>query len=204
MKIMSFKKIFILPVLFILTHVLYISCIDCNCKKELFPFYSVIRINNKIFGSNNTIIDTGAVTNVDSVNIKYDFFKECIASNTNHNLFSFLVNESFACSCKGCGDDGIKSKITSLNISSDSVYNGVPANISLNNIFSVKINDNSLNNLTIETFKNQVNIGTVELSSLYVFTKTKPFNTKGHIFKLSISFEDGKILTTSTKRIYWQ
>jgi hypothetical protein len=199
---MKYKKIFILPALFILTHVLYISC--CNCKKELFTFYKVNSVNNKISGSNNAVIDTGAITNVDSIKIKYDFFNECTATHTSKNPFSFLVNESFACKCEGCGRDGIKSKITTFSISSDSVYNGIVANTSLNNIFLVNVNDNSLNNLTIETFKNQINDGRGLLSTVNIFTKTKPSNTKGHIFKLTVSFEDGKVLTTSTNRIYWQ
>lgn len=198
---MNYKKIIILPALFILSNVLYIGC--CNCKDVMFPFFTVNRIENKIYGSNNAIIDTGAVTNVDSVIIKYEFYKECTAGNTNNNPFSFLVNQSFACSCEGCGDDGIKSKITTFNISSDSVYNGILANTSLNGIFLVNVNDNSLNNITLETFKNQINDRGADLSTVNIFTKTKPSNTKGHIFKLTISFEDGKILTTSTKRIWW-
>jgi hypothetical protein len=199
---MKYKKIIILPALFILTHILYISC--CNCKKEMFPFYKVNSVTNKISGSNHAIIDTGAITNVDSIKIKYDFFNECTAIHTNQNPFSFLVNESFACKCEGCGQQGIKSKIITFNISSDSVYNGIIANTSLNSIFAVNVNDNSLNNISIETFKNQINDGRVLISSVNIFTKTKPANTKGHIFKLSLSFEDGRILTTSSNRVYWQ
>lgn len=189
---MQYKKIIILPALFILTHALYVSC--CNCKEQVLAFYKVNKVSNTIYGSNNTIIDSTAVTNLDSIIIKYNFFNECTASNISKNPFSFLVNESFACKCQGCGREGIKSKITTFNISSDSLYNGIAANTSLNNLFSVKVNDNSLNNLTIETFKNQINDSRVLLSSVDIFTKVKPLNTKGHSFKLTISFEDGKTL----------
>jgi hypothetical protein len=199
---MKYKKIFILPALFILSNILYISC--CNCKKELFPHYTVTSIINTVYGSNNAIIDTGALTNVDSINIKYQFFKDCTAHKIKQNPFSFLVNESYACKCQGCGREGLKSKIATFNISSDSIYNGIPANTSLNNIFKIKENIYLPSVITIDSLKNVYNKNGNEISDIVIFTKTKPSNTKGHIFKLSISFEDGKILTTSTKLIYWQ
>ena len=193
---MSYKKIIILPALFFLSNFLYISCCKCIDAKD--HFYEILNMSVRTHGSGNAIIDTGVGTHVDSVYHTYSMGFNCVASQK--NPLSFLVNESLACKCVECGSQGLKSKIISLEISSDSIYNSIPANQSLNSFFYVAFNNATIN---LDSLKNLVNDGRNKLYGLQIFTKTKPDNNKGHVFTLKIIFADGRQVMSSTRRIYW-
>jgi hypothetical protein len=47
-------------------------------------------------GSGRAVVDTGAVTTVDSIYLNYGFIRDCAYKKQNN--FSFLMNESFALS----------------------------------------------------------------------------------------------------------
>ena len=83
------------------------------------------------YGSGRAIIDTGAITMVDTIFFNLGFIQDC--SVKAKNPFAFLGNETFALQCpeNECGNNGIKSKISSLNITSDSLYNSQPSNTSV-------------------------------------------------------------------------
>jgi hypothetical protein len=197
---MKNKKLIILPLLFIISNVLYIGCCKCN-KKEVYPFFDITKVFVSLKGSNNAIVDTGQITTVDSLYINNDFYRDCIAKKI--NKLAFLGNEAIAlsCNCGSCGGNGLKNKIDSITITSDSVYNNVVANTSLNSFFKVK-QVNTYN--SFDAYKNQINTTIYALPVGQFVTTTKPNNTKGHVFKVAIKFADGKILTANTKRIYWQ
>jgi hypothetical protein len=131
---MKNKKIFILPILFILSNVLYIGCCKCD-KKAVYPFFDITKVFVSVKGSNNAIVDTGQIANVDSIYINSDFYRDCVAKKA--HLLSFLGNEAMAlsCNCEICGVSGLKNKIEAINITSDSIYNNIAANTSLNIFF---------------------------------------------------------------------
>lgn len=151
------------------------------------------------FGSGRAIIDTGLVTNVDSVYLNYNLITDCVASNK--NPFASLVNSTYACKCNECGGSGLKSKIVSIEITSDSIYNGIAANTPLNDIFKLKWYNNTV--IPIDSFKHEMNETLARIFSMQLFTTTKPGNNKGHVFKLRILFTDGREVSVSSKRIYW-
>ncbi len=195
---MRYKKIIILPVLFVLSTVIYIGCCP---KAEVFPFYKILGIGASAYGSGKAVIDTGAVTMVDSIYLNYGFIRDC--AKTKNNPVSFLMNQSFALKCGGniCGNEGIKTKIQSINITSDSLYNSIAANTTLNNLFKVTLGNNFF--VSIDSLKNSVNNSNRRLDWEQFVITTKPANNKGHVFKLNLQFFDGTILSASTKRIYW-
>jgi hypothetical protein len=196
---MNYKKIIILPALFVLSTAAYVSC--CGDKPVIYPFYKVTGIGVSTYGSGKAIIDTGVVTMVDTVFLNYGFIQDC--SVKAKNPFAFLVNETFALKCpeNECGNSGIKSRISSINISSDSVYNSQLPNTSLNNYF--KVNYGSGNSVTIDSLTKDINTNKRQLQFDQFFTTTKPLNNKAHSFSLKLMFEDGTLLTASTKRIRW-
>ena len=195
---MNYRKIVILPVLFVLSTIIYLSCCP---KAEVFPFYKITGIGASAYGSGRAVVDTGVVTMVDSIYLNYGFINQC--ANNNKNKVAFLMNQGFALSCPDdiCGEKGLKNKIQSIKISSDSVYNNVPANTSLNNYFKVNLSNNFR---TIDSFVSIVNANGHQLQFEQFVITTKPLNNKGHVFKLQLQFDDGTILTASTKRIFWQ
>ncbi|MEO6406436.1 MAG: hypothetical protein ABIO32_13165 [Ferruginibacter sp.] len=151
------------------------------------------------YGSGNAVVDSNMVTQVDTLYLRYSSYINCVAQE--QNPFSFLVNKTMACKCADCGRAGLKSKIRSLELTSDSIYNGIPANGSLNSIFKTYYYSNSV--ITVDSLKNAVNNNGVKLFSLELFTTTKPSNNKGHKLKLKIIFEDGSEVSALTGRLYW-
>ena len=197
------KKIIVLPLFFLITHFLYIACF-CNCPDVKEKYFRVENITVMPYGSNNIIIDTGlATTTTDTITLLYQFSVDCIASHK--NPLTDFVNSALACSCKGCGDWGIKSKIRTFEITSDSIYNGIPANTSLNNIFKVKYWNyfTPFNRITLDTIKSYIN-NQYFLTTLSLFSTTKPVDAKGHRFTLTLITEDGFTTTATTKRIFWR
>ena len=185
--------------MFILSTVVYVSC--CGDKPVIYPFYKVTGIGVSTYGSGRAIIDTGAITMVDTIFFNLGFIQDC--SVKAKNPFAFLGNETFALQCpeNECGNNGIKSKISSLNITSDSLYNSQPSNTSLNNYFKVNLGNN--NSISMDSLIKDINANKRRLQWEQLFTTTKPLNNKAHAFTLTLIFEDGALLTASTKRIKW-
>ena len=194
------KKIIIIPFVFLLIHFLYIACI-CNCPDVKEKYFKVNDITVRSFADDNVVIDSGAVT-TDTITLKYDFVRECIVYHK--NPFSSFVNETLACSCGGCGEKGIKSKIKTFEITSDSVYNGIPANTSLNNIFKVKSWNyfSMYDGKTLDTVKTFIN-NRYGFDVLRLFSIVKPLDAKGHRFTLRLVTEDNVVKTATTKQIFW-
>ena len=194
------KKIIIIPFVFLLIHFLYIACV-CNCPDIKEKYYKVTDITVKSFADDNVVIDSGIVT-TDTITLKYDFVRDCLVYH--ENPFSAFVNTTLACKCGGCGGKGIKSKIKTLEITSDSVYNGIPANTSLNNIFKVKSWNyfNLYDNKTLDTVKTFIN-DRYGFELLSLFSIVKPLDAKGHRFTLKLVTEDNVIKTATTKQIFW-
>lgn len=200
---MCYKKIILIPAVFILCNILYISC--CKCPEQTQPFYDISKINVTPFGSAKAIIDTGKITTVDSVFLNYSFVNNCIAKA--ENPFAFLVNQTYACTCESCGLNGLKNKIDSIDITSDSTYNGLAANKSLKQFFKVGSSTlpiTSSNTYGLDSLKTIINTNADGyVTDKTLFTTTKPSNSFRHAFKLRIVFVGGKKLEVITNRIRW-
>ncbi len=201
---MNLKKILILPVGFVLTNIIYIACTNCRCEKISNHYYEVLNITVKPLGSKNTAVDNGTPVNVDSLYLDYLLYTNCVASHKSN--FSFLVNTANACSCESCGDMGLKSKVTSIEITSDNVYNGIPANTPLNTFFKTynKYNIYNYSNITIDSLITLLNLNKRGIGDLNLYTTTKPANILGHQLNLKTTFANGSTFSSKTKVIYWQ
>ena len=194
------KKILILPVGFLLTTFLYISC--CKCVEVKEHFYELKNASVKPLGSGGQIIDNGVAITADTVYLNYSFIPDCVARQ--NNKFSFLVNAAYACSCIGCGDKGLKSKLNSIEITSDNVFNGMPANSSLNSFFKVQKDFYSNISYSIDSLVSTFNAEGSMRNSFSVFTKTKPGNTAGHKLKLTMRFANSTTVEVTANPIIWQ
>jgi len=197
---MNYRKIIILPALFFLSHIIYIGC--CKCPEVFERYYEVVSAIVKPLGSGNKIIDNGLATTVDTVYLNYSFNGKCLAQKIPD--FSFLVNSAYACSCASCGADGLKNKLNLFQISSDTVYNGIAANQSLNALFKVKRAYYLNEYYSIDSLVKEVNNGYRQFDELSIFTKIKPGNTGGHKFKLTMGFANGSVVSVTTNSIKWQ
>jgi hypothetical protein len=196
---MSLKKLLILPVGFLLSNFLYISC--CKCVDSKDHFYKVENANVKPLGSGAVVIDTGIPVTADTVFLNYYLGIDCVAEAKTD--FSFLVNGAYACKCQECGSQGLKSKITSVEITSDNAFNGIAANTSLNAFFKVK-GDYPAPDFVLDSLVSIINRENGIKVYFSVFTKTKPGNTAGHQFKLKMVYANNTTVTSISKPITWQ
>lgn len=183
---------------------MYIACNICQCEKISKHYYEVVNITVKPIGSKNTAVDNGTSVNVDSLYLDYLMYTNCVASHQNE--FSFWVNTANACSCISCGDQGLKSKVTSMEITSDNAYNGIPANTSLNSFFKTynKFNIYGYSSISIDSTITLLNLDKRGMSDLNLYTTTKPGNTLGHQINFKVTFANGTTFFSKTKAIYWQ
>lgn len=195
------KKILILPVGFLITTFLYISC--CKCLDPKGDFYEVQSASVQPVGSGGVLVDNGNPVTADTVFLNYPLAVNCVAK-SNIDL-SFLVNSAYACSCNGCGNKGLKSKLLSIELTSDNTFNGIAANNSLNSLFKVKGDYMAMPDYSIDSlvsFFNGQNDGIRGYFSL--FTKTKPGNTLNHKFTMKMVYVNSTVVTATTNAIKWQ
>jgi hypothetical protein len=196
---MSLKKLLILPVGFLLSNFLYISC--CKCVDVKNHFYEVRNASVLAAGSGGAVVDNGIPITVDTVFLNYYLSINCIAEAKTD--FSFLVNGAYACKCSECGDLGLKNKLTSIEITSDNTFNGIAPNTSLNSFFKLK-GDNITPDNPVDSLVMMVNQLRSIRSGFSIFTKTKPGNTAGHKFMLTMVYANNTTVTSISKPIIWQ
>lgn len=196
---MNLKKILILPVGFIITNFLYVAC--CKCPDATYHYYEVLNAAVKPLGSGGQIIDNGIPITVDTVYLNYSLIPKCVAKAKTD--FSFLVNSAYACKCNECGRGGLKNKLTSIEITSDNVFNGIAANGSLKSFFMVK-DYYSNTGYSIDSLISIFNKKDKSVYTYSLFTKTKPGNTAGHKLKLTMSFANSTAVTVVANPIIWQ
>lgn len=197
---MSLKKILILPVGFLLTTFLYISC--CKCTDAQTPFYEVRNANVKPLGSGGVLIDNGTPVTTDTIFLNYYLNINCIAEAKTD--FSFLVNAAYACKCPECGGQGLKSKLLAIEITSDNVFNGIAAGSSLNSLFKIKADYVNMPNFSIDSMVNNFNTQGGIRTGFSVFSKIKPGNTLAHKLKMNMVFANNTIVSVITNSIAWQ
>lgn len=190
----------ILPVGFILTNLLYISC--CKCVEVKDHFYKLSNASVRPIGSNGQIIDTGVAITADTVYLNYSLIPVCVAMQKNN--FSFLANTAYACSCIGCGDKGLKSKLSSIEITSDNIFNGIAAYKSLNTFFEVQKDYYLNDNYSIDSLVKIFNAESSMRSYFSIFTTTKPGNAVEHKFKMTMRFADSTTVEVAANPIVWQ
>ena len=196
---MNLKKILLLPAGFLAIHLLYVSC--CKCPDTNEPYIEIGRLEVSASATGNAVVDNGVPTTVDSIRLYYTVYNKCVAY---QNPFANLVSSAYACSCQGCGYEGVKSKIKSITVTSDSAFNGIAAGSSLNNNFkAVNINTNNvLEYITIDSMRNYINTLSY-VGNIPIVTGVKPTDFHGHKFTLTIQTEDNKTVKATTKMINW-
>jgi len=117
---------------------------------------------------------------------------------------SFLVNtaQALKCDCINCGSEGLKNKIANITITSDSVYDNIPAHQSLNSLFQLYDGFGTAA-LPFDSIVPTLNKPYGYYYGFDILTTRKPNNNKGHVFKLTIQFADGQTLFIDTRRIFW-
>ena len=137
-KAMNLKKIIILPIGFVLVHVLYIGC--CKCVEGNF-FREVSSIRALHYSKlPNTSVDTVYVADTlfTTVQLNYNYISKA-------NPFGSLVNAAYAtsCHCPGFNDSGYKYRVDSIVITSRTIFNGAVPGTNLASSFKAMLQCNT-------------------------------------------------------------
>jgi hypothetical protein len=202
---MSLKKILILPVGFILIHVLYIGC--CKCAEG--NFHREISSTRASHYSSlpNTSLDTvyinDTLTSIIQLNFNY-------VAKGKPNPFNALVNSAYAtsCSCDNFSDSGYKYRIDSIAITSNNTFNGAAAGSNLTPFFKGILQCNTSNTVSLVYVPvNQMLDSFFRCryyDNLQIICPIAPVANKTHTLKYSL-YSNGKIFETTARRIVkWQ
>jgi hypothetical protein len=131
------KKLIILPLGFVLIHVLYIGCCKCiegDYFRELSSFRAVHYGSIPSANFDTAFVKDTLFTNF---NLNYN-----LITNARPNPFNQLVNAAYAtsCNCNPYGDKGFKYPLDSIAIKSDKIFNGAAAGTNLVSLFKGHLN----------------------------------------------------------------
>ena len=143
---------------------------------------------NNIFDSVNTQLNFDTITNSDSLYIFITFDLKEIAMN---RLNFSLGNTAFAHGSENTIQLG--NKINSIELTSDTTYNGIVKNTNLLNI----ITENG-NNL-----KDEMNTTTDFTKNIYFKIIAKPTDVLKHQFTIKFTKENGDIITAKSRKLTW-
>lgn len=140
-------------------------------------------------------LQNGDTTYADTIRIPTQIFIEYIAQNhlSSNNAFAYDPPES--------GLEGLKSKIRTINFTSDGSFQGLPANSNLNEFISCNYHL-ARNDISIDSFKNVLNSNyNVPQCTFYVNAKSQ-YNAPQK-FRMMFEFEDGENVYFETPIIVW-
>lgn len=201
------KKIIILPLGFILVHILYIGC--CKCIEGSF-FRELSSFRAIHYGSTPTgSFDTAFVK--DSLFTTFHLNYNLIAR-SEPNPFNQLVNAAYAtsCHCGAYGDNGFKYRMDSLVIKSDKLFNGALAGTNLTPLFKGRLTTectiNSVPPQTYLTVKQLLDSMAIcsRYSTMNLICTALPGTEKIHNFRYII-YSNGKSYEATVKgTVKWQ
>jgi hypothetical protein len=202
---MNLKKILILPVGFILTHILYIGC--CKCAEGIFYREISSATASHYSTLQNTSLDTTYTNDSLTTIIQFRFN---YVTQIKPSIANALVNTAYAtsCSCDNFTDLGYKHNIDSLVITSNTAFNNVPAGGNLTAFFKGvnKCNRSNVSTLVYIPIPQMLDsLNTCRAyDGVYITTTTDPGINKIHKFNYSLFSNDKKIEITARKVVKWQ
>jgi hypothetical protein len=199
---MNLKKVLILPVGFILVHILYIGC--CKCIEG--NFYREPSSMNALHYSklNNTSLDTVYIkdTLFTSLLVRFNYI-----SKGKSNPFNQLVNAAYATSCNcNTGDLGYKYNIDSLEITSNKNFNGVSAGMNIVDFFKglyLYTASGAPQYLPVRQMLDSLNKNR-RFDNLELITSTLPGPEKNHVLKYRVYSNTKQYAATARKVAVWQ
>lgn len=196
------KKLIILPLGFILVHVLYIGCCKCVQGNFFREFSSVRALHYSKLP--NTNIDTVYISDTlfTSLQVNFNYITQA-----EKNPFGQLVNAAYATSCHcATGDLGYKYPVDSITISSNKTFNGMPAGANIVSAFRGNYYytiSGVPQFLTVPQLLDSMN-KTRRFDNIQLLTATLPGLEKTHTLKYIIYSNGKQYIATPGKVTVWQ
>lgn len=199
---MNLKKILILPVGFILVHVLYIGC--CKCLEgDYYREPSSLRASH-YSRLPNTSLDTVYINDTlfTSLQVNFNYITKA-----QKNPFGQFVNAAYATSCDCITSDlGYKYPLDSITIASNKIFNGVPAGSNIVTKFKGAYTYTASGvpqYLPIPQLLDSIN-KTRRFDNIEMITATHPGLEKNHTLKYTL-YSNGKMYEATGRKVaIWQ
>ncbi|MGC4101199.1 hypothetical protein [Ferruginibacter sp.] len=199
------KKILILPIGFILIHVLYIGCCKCvegNFHRELSSTRAL-----EYSHSGQDVKDTVKVMDTFFASIQFNY--TLIAKRTVNPMAQF-VNAAYAtrCNCGNYTDSGYRYKIDSLVITSNNDFKGISAGQNISSFFKTGYaayynGSTTISYPTVPQLIDSLNANP-HYDNINLFTQPGNMPAKAHRFKYIIYSNGRSYAAESGKLVLWQ
>jgi len=170
-----------------------------SCCTNIKPHWDINNFTIKFGNTSGDFVDEGTF-DADSLIVQTALDVELLSNVWETNSF---VNNAFAYSCEPDGHMGLKDEMTNITITSNQDFNNLSAGNSLNSIFSIKNSDFIFTDTTVEKLPEQLNGGYLYFFNIEFILKEKPTNNSPFQFTISMDFESGKNVTSTSKEITW-
>ena len=170
-----------------------------SCCTDVLPHWDINDFTIT-FGNGSGIFSDEGTFDSDSLIVQTALDIEFLSSVWGSNPF---VNTALALSCEHDGHLGLKDKMTSINITSSQDYNTITAGNSLNNLFILNNPFFEFTDTNLDKLSEQLNQSYFFIPNLEFVIKEKPTNNATHQFTISMDFESGKNVVTTSKEITW-
>jgi hypothetical protein len=202
---MNLKKILILPVGFILIHILYIGC--CKCMEGNFHREAS---SLRVYEFSHSNLDKQDTVKVIDTLFSFLTVNYTLVAKNKANPFSQLVNAAYAttCNCSNYSDSGFKYKVDSIVINSNDIFKGIPAGQNIGSYFTAAYNNyntvaTTVSYITVPQLVDSINVNR-RYDNFNLFTRPGNMTGKTHRLKY-ILYSNGKSYeVVGTKIIAWQ
>lgn len=179
--------------------VIFVSGI-LSCCTSVIPHISIDNFTIAFDDGNRNYIEEGTIS-TDSLYIQTSLDVEYLSSTWDGNPF---VSTALAISCEPDGYNGLKDKMTGISFTSNQDFNNVEAGDLLNSIIVISNRNFILADNSLEGLIAQLNrFYDLEFEIIEFIITEKPTNNSTHKFTITMDFESGKNIVTTSKEITW-
>ena len=171
-----------------------------SCCTDVIPYWNIDDFTIKFDDGTRNYVEEGTIIS-DSLIIQTDLEVDFLSDNWTNNPF---INTAFAFSCEPDGHKGLKDKMTSITFTSNQDFNDIASGNSLNSLITLDNPEFVFLDTSLEKLPQQLNQTFFYYSNLEFVIKEKPTNNSTHQFTISMDFESGKNVTTTSKDITWE
>jgi len=167
-----------------------------SCCNDIQPHWNIDDFTISFVDDRGLLINQNSTT-TDSLSLRIVLENSFLSNVWVENPF---INSAYALSCDPGGYDGIKDKLSTITFTSNQDFNNLVAGEKLNDVIISNHYDGST---TIEELIENLNDGYGAYYELLFKVTEKPTNNKSHRFTITMDFESGKNITTTSREFTW-
>lgn len=183
--------------LLILVFIIHTGILGCICNGDYEPFWGIEELELSFKNGDGEVVQAGII-HTDTLTILVDMRLKYLSAIPFTNPF---INSSMATSCPNDGEEGLKTSVSSMVLTSDAPFLDKQEGESLNQYVFVKI-FGELKAIT-PFLSEYLNDNSFPLESFEILIVEKPTEEK-HNFTLELQHEGEMISTAQSSEVRWR